>query len=319
VGIVRAELDSPIEIRDRIACATTDDDTDYFCYGLTEDVIRLLARNRWLDVLSRHSAVGLASRNTDPREIGTVLGIRCLVQGTVAKHGEQVRITTDLVSADTVHHLWGESYDVALAGILGVQKSMAQQIAAVVEPELARLEREAAVRRPPVNLGAWDCYQRGLYHLWGFTTPGLAKAEEMFCRAIELDSGFARAHGALAYVKLQGLVMRGSDERAALLEDALRDGRMAISLDSQDSMNLCVVGRILCFMLEYDEAVAYLQMAIHINPSFAQAYFALGFTLGLLAQISEGQHGNRRLVRLHDCLMLHIHCWSCRFAPFIDC
>ena len=87
---------------------------------------------------------------------------------------------------------------------------MAQQIAAVIEPELARLEREAAVRRPPVNLGAWDCYQRGLWHLWGFTSPGLAEGEAMFRRAIDLDPGFARAHGALAYVTLQSLVQSRS-------------------------------------------------------------------------------------------------------------
>ncbi|HEY7579107.1 MAG TPA: winged helix-turn-helix domain-containing protein [Acetobacteraceae bacterium] len=258
---------------------SSESDTDYFSYGLTEDVIRLLARNRWLDVLSRHSAVCFQGRSTDPREIGAALGIRYLVQGTVAKHADQVRIGADLVSAETGHHLWSESYDVALTHILDVQKSMAQQVAAVIEPELARLEREAAVRRPPVNLGAWDCYQRGLYHLWGFSSPGLAEGEAMFRRAIELDPGFARAHGGLAYVKLQGLVTRNVLERLALLEDALRDARTAVSLDGQDCMNLCVVGRILCFMHQFDEAVGYLEQAIRINPSFAQAYFALGFTL----------------------------------------
>ena len=165
---------------------------------------------------------------------------------------------------------------------------MAQQIAAVIEPELARLEREAAVRRPPVTLGAWDCYQRGLYHLWGFTTPGLAEAEAMFRRAIELDPDFARAHGALAYVKLQCLITRCPHERPALLEDALRDGRVAVALDGQDCMNLCVVGRILCFMHQYEEAIAYLEQAIRTNPSFAQAYFALGFTLIVSGRAGDG-------------------------------
>src|SRR5262249_13087602 len=154
-----------------------------------------------------------------------------------------------------------------LEDVLDVQRAMAQQIAAVIEPELARLEREAAVRRPPVNLGAWDCYQRGLYHMWGFATPGLADGEAMFRRAIELDANFARAHGARAYVKLQVVVMSCRDERSALLEDALRDGHRAVVLDGQDCMNLCVVGRVLCFMHQYDEAIAYLEQAIRINPS----------------------------------------------------
>jgi TolB-like protein len=254
-------------------------DTDYFSYGLTEDIIRLLARNRWLDVLSRHSAVAFRGQNTVPSEIGAALGIRYLVQGTVMKRDERVRITADLVSAETGRHVWGESYNITLADLLEVQKTMAQQIAAVIEPELARLEREAAVRRPPVNLGAWDCYQRGLWHLWGFTSPGLAEGEAMFRKAILLDPGFARAHGALAYVLLQRLVLHNPQERPALLEDALRHGRAAVALDDQDCMNLCVVGRVLCFQHEYDEAIAYLEDAITINPSFAQAYFALGFTL----------------------------------------
>jgi TolB-like protein len=277
-------------------------DTDYFSYGLTEDVIRLLARNRWLDVLSRHSAKVFPGRDTDPREIGAALGIRYLVQGTVAKHAERVRITADLVSAETGHHLWWESYDVALADILDVQKSMAEQIAAVIEPELSRLEREAAVRRPPVNLGAWDCYQRGLHHLWGFTTPGLAEGEAMFRRAIELDPDFARAHGALAYVKLQSLITCDPQDRPALLRDALHDARTAVTLDPQDCMNLCVIGRILCFMHEYDEAVAHLRQAIRLNPSFAQAYFALGFTLIVSGRAGAGIPYLERAVELspHD-------------------
>ena len=272
--------------------------TDYFSYGLTEDVIRLLARNRWLDVLSRHSAVAFKGCESDPREIGVALGIRYLVQGTVLRHDERVRITAELISSATGHHLWGEAYDAPLADVLNVQQAMAQQIAAVIEPELARLEREAAVRRPPVNLGAWDCYQRGLWHLWGFTSPGLAEAEAMFRRAIELDPGFARAHGALAYVTLQSLLRRDRDERNALLEDALRYGRTAVALDDQDCMNLCVVGRVLCFRHEYAEAIAYLEQAIRLNPSFAQAYFALGFTLIVSGRAREAMSYLDRAVEL---------------------
>ncbi len=254
-------------------------DTDYFSYGLTEDIIRLLARHRWLEVLSRHSAAAFRDSGADPREIGLALGIRYLVRGTVVKHGERVSITADLIAAESGRHLWWESYDTLVADLLDVQRTMAQQIAAVIEPELARLEREAAVRRPPVNLGAWDYYQRGLWHMWGFSTPGLAEGEAMFRRAIDLDPGFARAHGALAYATLQSLVHREPEQRPFMLEEALRFGRTAVALDDQDSMNLCVVGRVLSFRHEYDDAIAYLEQAIRINPSFAQAYFGLGFTL----------------------------------------
>lgn len=263
---------------------------DYFSYGLTEDLIRVLARHRWLDVLSRHSGLAFQGRETDPREIGAALGIRYLVMGSVAKEGDRVRITADLVSAETGSHLWWEAYDISLSHILEVQKTMAQQIAAVIEPELARLEREAAVRRPPTKLGAWDCYQRGLWHLWAFTSPGLTEADAMFRRAIELDPSFARAYGALGYVTLQSLILQDPDARNKGLEDALEYARTAVALDDQDCMNLCVLGRVLCFKREYEEAIAYLEQAIEINPSFAQGYFALGFTLTACGRPGEAVH-----------------------------
>lgn len=262
-------------------------DTDYFGYGLTEDIVRMLARHRWMDVLSRHSAAGLDRAQMQPREIGATLGVRYIVQGTVAKRGERVRITADLVSAETSRQLWSDSYDVVLPDIFAIQAAMAQQIAAVVEPELARIEREAAARKPPADLSAWDCYQRGLYHLWGFTTPGLAEAEAMFRRAIELDPGFARAHGALSYVHLQSSVLGEPADRARLLREALAQGRIAAALDNQDSMNLCVLGRAHCFLHEYDEAIELLEQSIVLNPSFAQGYFALGFTLTCCGRAEE--------------------------------
>jgi TolB-like protein/Flp pilus assembly protein TadD len=254
-------------------------DTDYFSYGLTEDIIRLLARYHWMDVLSRHTAAAFRDRDADPREIGATFGVRYLVHGSVSKRGERVRLAADLVSCESGRQLWSETYDLDLADVLDVQRAMSEQIAAAIEPELARLEREAAVRRPPVNLGAWDCYQRGLFHLWGFTQPGMAEAEAMFRRAIALDPTFARAHGGLAYVLLQEAVVDGPAEREVRIEEALRASRSAVSLDNQDCMNLCVLGRVHAFRHDFEEAIALLVEAVALNPSFAQAHYALGCTM----------------------------------------
>ncbi len=253
-------------------------DAEYFSYGLTEDVIRMLARFRWLDVLSRHSGVPFKGREADPREIGAALGVRYIAQGSIWRRGARARVTADLVCAETARQLWSETHDFSLDDLLSVQQSMAEQIAATIEPELARLEREAAIRRPPRHFDAWDSYQRGLWHLWGFTVPGMEEAEAMFRQAIEVDPGFARAHGALAYVHLQGAVLRPPAARAELLEAALREARLAVSLDDGDCMNLCVLGRAHAFLRDYEEAVARLEAAVRINPSFAQGWYALGFT-----------------------------------------
>jgi TolB-like protein/Flp pilus assembly protein TadD len=253
-------------------------DTEYFSYGLTEDIIRLLARHRWLDVLSRHSGAPYKGREVDPREIAAALGVRWIVQGSVLRRAERVRITADLVCAETSRQMWSESYQFDLDHLLDVQESMAQQIAATIEPEIARIEREAAARRPPRHFDAWDCYQRGLWHLWGFTVPDMQAAETMFRRALEIDPRFARAHGGLAYVHLQSAVLRPPADRPALIALALEEARRAVALDDQDSMNLCVLGRTHCFLQDYAESIARLEEAVALNPSFAQAWYALGFT-----------------------------------------
>jgi TolB-like protein len=255
-------------------------DTEYFAYGLTEDVIRLLARNRWLDVLSRHSAAEFRGPGpAEPRVVAAALGVRYVVRGSVAKRGEHVRIGADLLCGETGRHLWSETYDLGLDDLLSIQVAMAQQIAAAIEPELSRLEREAAMRRPPSTIDAWDCYQRGLYHLWGFSTPSMAEGQAMFRHAIALDPGFARAHGALAYVLLQTAFFGGPEEREALVAEALASARAAVALDDQDCMNLCVLGRIHCLLRDHGESIALLEQCLALNPSFAQGYFALAFTL----------------------------------------
>ncbi|MBX6373244.1 MAG: winged helix-turn-helix domain-containing protein [Acetobacteraceae bacterium] len=271
-----------------VANLSQDPDTEYFAYGLTEDIIRQLAQNPWLDVLSRHTAVQFRGRDVDAREIGTALGVRYLVQASVWKRDERVRITADLICASTARQLWSERYDLRLADIFDIQSAMAQQIAAVIEPELGRVERETAARKPPGNLDAWDCYQRGLWHLWGFTTPGLAEGEAMFRRAIELDPGFARAHGGLAYVLLQSAIMRDPEERPALIEEAMRCARRAVALDERDCMNQCVLGRVHTMQGNPEEGIAALELAIQLNPSFAQGYFALGHAMIACGRDEEG-------------------------------
>jgi TolB-like protein len=256
-----------------------DPDHEYFAYGLTEDVIRLLGRNRWLTVLTRHATAAYRGTAADAREVGAALGVRYLVEGSVRKLGERIRITAELVAAETGSQLWSEVYDLDLADIFDIQDAMAKQIAAVIEPELASVEQEIAFRKPPANLDAWDCYQRGFYHLWGFTTPGFAEAEAMFRRATELEPDLARAHAALSYVHLQKAFYGDRRERADVLNAAMAEARTSVALDERDSLCRCVLGRAYCMQRHYDDAIAELEATIELNPSFAQGYFALAFTL----------------------------------------
>ena len=156
---------------------------------------------------------------------------------------------------------------------------MARQIAATIEPELSKVEQQLAARKAPESLDAWDCYQRGLWNLWRFTTPGFNSAETYFQRAIAADPNFARSHGALSYVNLQRAFIDEPKDRPARLEMALRQARDAVALDDLDCFCHCALGRALCLTHQNDEALAALDVSLELNPSFAQAYFAQGFNL----------------------------------------
>jgi TolB-like protein/DNA-binding winged helix-turn-helix (wHTH) protein len=256
-----------------------DPENDYFSYGLTEDIIRLLARNRWLSVISRHSTIVFQGREVDAREVGEQLGVRYVMVGSVRKSRDTVRITAELVRAADGKQLWADKYDLQLEDIFDIQEEMARQIAATIEPELSKVEQQLAARKAPESLDAWDCYQRGLWHLWRFTTPGFDQAEAYFQRAITADPNFARGHGALSYVNLQRAFIDEPRDRAARLETSLRQGREAVALDELDCFCHCALGRALCLNHQNDEALAALDVSLELNPSFAQAYFAQGFNM----------------------------------------
>ena len=256
-----------------------DAENDYFSYGLTEDIIRLLARNRWLAVISRHSTMGFRERPVDAREVGRQLAVRYLVFGSVRENRDAVIITAELVRTSDGRQLWSESYNFRVDSVFDIQEEMATQIAATIEPELSKIEQKLSGRKTPSSLNAWDCYQRGLWNLWRFTQPAFNEAEAYFERAIEADPKFARSHAALSYVNVQRAFLDDPVDRPARLITALRQARISVALDDLDCFCQCVLGRALCLTHRNDEAAAALDLALELNPSFAQAYFAQGFNL----------------------------------------
>jgi TolB-like protein len=258
---------------------SNDPENDYFSYGLTEDIIRLLARNRWLSVISRHSTIGFQGRVIDARDVGATLGVNYVMSGSVRKSRDTVRITAELTRAADGTQLWSDKYELHLENIFDIQEEMARQIAATIEPELSKEEQQLAARKAPESLDAWDCYQRGLWNLWRFTTPGFDSAETYFQRAIAADPDFARGHGALGYVNIQRSLYDDPKDRPARLETALRQARFAVSLDELDCFCHCALGRALCLTHQNDEALAAIDQSLELNPSFAQGYFAQGFNL----------------------------------------
>jgi TolB-like protein/DNA-binding winged helix-turn-helix (wHTH) protein/Tfp pilus assembly protein PilF len=281
--------------------------SEQFGCGISEDITRLLARNRWLTVLSRHSTAAFQGRKMDVRMVGQSLGVRYVLPGSVRRSNDALKISAELVrSADGVQ-IWAETYNLPIENIFDVQEEIARQIAATIEPTISRIEQQLAANKRPENLDAWDCYQRGLWRLWSFTAEGFERAERYFSRAVAIEPGMARAHAGLGYVEVQRSLYAAPDDRSRSVKSALQLGRTAVALDERDAFCRVVLGRALCLLRRNEEATAELETAIELNPSFGQAYFAQGFNKLWAGHPAEAEALLDRAILLSPC---DNHLWS---------
>jgi TolB-like protein len=181
---------------------SADPDQEFFADGIAEDVITALSRYPSLFVIARSSCLTYRGRAVDVKEVGRELGVRYVLQGSLRKSGDRIRVTAQLVEAETGRHVWANRYDRDLADIFAVQDEIAQVVTIAIAPAIDQVERQRAVRKPPASLDAWAAYQRGLWHLSSATAAGNALAEQFLQQAIDLDPTFAGAHSALAWALL---------------------------------------------------------------------------------------------------------------------
>jgi adenylate cyclase len=278
-----------------------DPDQEFFSDGITEDVITALSRIRWFFVIARSTTFTYKDQAVDVKRVAEELGVRYVLEGSVRKAGNRVRVTAQLIDAATGNHVWAERYDRDLSDIFALQDEMTQTIVGAIEPELGSAERERARRKPPGNLDAWSCYQRGLWHLYRFTKVDNDKAEQMFQQASELDSGFSGAFMGLATVGYWNVLFGHAESPEETLADAFAAARTAVSLDDKDAMAHWALGRVYTQMGESEAAVAELETALAINPSFAHAHFSLGWALVLAGRMEEA------LPRFDQALRLNPH------------
>jgi tetratricopeptide (TPR) repeat protein len=198
-----------------------------------------------------------------------------------------VRVTAQLIDAGTGNHVWAERYDRDLSDIFALQDEMTQTIVGAIEPELGSAERERARRKPPGNLDAWSCYQRGLWHLYRFTKVDNDEAEKLFQRAAELDPDFSGAFMGLGTVGYWNVLFGHAEAPEETLADAFTAARTAVSLDDKDAMSHWALGRVYTQMGESEAAIAELETALAINPSFAHVYYSLGWVLLLAGRMEE--------------------------------
>jgi adenylate cyclase len=256
-----------------------DSEQEYFTDGISEDLITALSRIRWFFVIARNSCFAYKGRSPDIREVARALGVAYVLEGSVRKAGNRVRITAQLIDGLSGNHVWAQRYDRDLEDIFAVQDEITATLVGAIEPELGKAERERAQANRPDDLRAWDLYQRGLWHTYKRTREDLAEAQRLFRQAIEIDPGMARAYAAAEEAFFFQFVGGYVDTLAGTKADALRFAEKAVELDGQDAFNRYALGRVLTLVRRHDSAVFELRKAVELNPSFAQAHYALGMAL----------------------------------------
>lgn len=251
-----------------------DKEQEYFSDGVTEDIITALSRLRWLTVISGNSTVSYKGMKVESKDVGREMGVRYILEGSVRRAASRVRVTAQLIDAETGAHIWAERYDRNLDDIFAVQDEITETITAAIGPELEALERDRAYRKPPQSLDAWEAYQRGMWHVYQLTAEDNLAARALFRDAITRAPDFAPLHAGLAYATFLAQVVGYHN---ADMGEALSAARRAVVLDDRDAMAHFALGRVLTAHGEINNAVQEIEAAIHLTPSFALAYHALAF------------------------------------------
>ena len=258
---------------------SSDPEQDYFADGITDDIITALSYWRWLFVIARNSTFAYKGRNVDVRQVGNELGVRYVLVGSVRRSADRVRITTQLVETESGAHLWANRYDRPLNDLFKVQDDIAAAISATVEPEIGDSERARSRRKPPESLGAWELFQRGMWHLLRYNFQDSTKAEGFFQQSIALDPDFAPPHAALAVLLFFRIVHASETDHADILTEMCQRARTAIEIDPKDFLGHTALGLYLMERKEFAQSIAEHKTALGLNANSPLAHWACGYVL----------------------------------------
>jgi TolB-like protein len=274
-----------------------DPDQEYFADGISEDLITGLSRIRWLFVIARNSTFVYKQRAVDVKQVSRELGVRYVLEGSVRRAGNMLRISAQLIDAVTGGHHWAERYDRELGDIFAVQDEITRSVAAAIEPHLLAAEGIRALSRSSADLGAWELVARAQTHVWRLTRPDYTAAIDALQRAVETHSDYAPARSLLGFCLVFAAHMGWIDRDQGLLpgrQHALR----AIALDDRDPWGHIALGY--CAMMERrtEESIAALRRAVMLNPNSAAAHSHLSRGLAFSGQDREAIEHAEDAIRL---------------------
>ena len=255
---------------------SSDKEQDYFCYGITEDILNDLTHIEGIQVVSRTSSFAFKDKNLDIREIGKKLGVHNIVEGSVRKAGNQLRITAQLINVDDGFHIWSERYDRDLKDVFAIQNEIAQNIVQALEIKLSEKEKNELVKVKTENVKAYDFYIQGRIYYRQLHHSSTEYAIELFSRAIQIDTNYALAYAGLAdsYSQFYMYFDRNEDN----LRQALAASEKALELDPELAEAHSSRGIVLTQIKQYKEAEKEFEIAIQLNPRLFVAYYQGGRT-----------------------------------------
>lgn len=274
-----------------------DPEQEYFADGMVEDIITGLSRINWLFVIARNSSFVYKGKAVDVKQVGRELGVRYVLEGSVRKGGNKLRITGQLIEAGTGTHLWADRYDGALEDVFELQDKITETVIGVIEPNLRSAEIERARRKPPENLDAYDLYLRAMPHLASMMPEDASKAGGLFEQALALDPDYAVVHAYLAWVYEMRVARGGFSETD--LAAGMRHARAAIVHGADDPTALAIASLVLLHLgRDFPAASNAVTRALELNGSCAIAYFFGSHINAFCGETATARDYARRGLRL---------------------
>ena len=274
-----------------------DPEQEYFADGLSEDIITALSRIHGIFVIARNSTFTYKGQNIDVKQIGRDLGVRYILEGSVRKAGNRIRITGQLIDAETSHHVWAEKYDRELLDLFDIQDEITRAVVASVQTQVDLYEGDIASRERDANIDVWGLLKRAWRKILDLDVPALQEARQLAEDAIRLEPNSARAHAVLSVALHHLALMRGGPEAHQEVTRARDLALAAIRLNERDEYCHWAYGNACQLLREGDFGISAYRRALELNPNYSLAYGLMGSALSTLGRTKESIEASLLAIR----------------------